>query len=829
MTLRRDAAVLLRFPLTRAAGVAAIVSSLLGAAACAPRVPSGGAERTTGRTLPTGVAIDPAGTSFDVGSMPLALALAPDGAHAALLLGGSREQGLQLVDLRSGTVTQTLPRASTFIGLAFARDGHSIYASGGDDDIVLRYAWDGTTASLADSIILAPHHAPRAHGTRYPAGLALSPDGRRLYVAENLGDSLAVVDLASRNVVQRVATGRYPYGVAVTPEGTVFVSQWNGDGVAVFTPTSDGTLHAAGTIPAGRHPSAVVLNGDGTRLFVASASTDRVAVIDTRTRHVVATLSDATPTGEGRGLNALALAPDGTRLFAGEGDADAVAVFELSSATAGRKTSYASDRVAGRIPVGWYPDALAARANDIVVVNGKGRGTAPNPDGPTPITGDRASSRSYTLSQTSGTVTLLPNALLDSLGTLTSRVAALDRYGVQSGTGSYPPITHVIYVIKENRTYDQVLGDLPQADGDTALVFFPRSVSPNHHALAERFGIFDRFFVNAEVSADGHNWSTAAYATDYVEKTVPSNYSGRGRSYDYEGTNRGFGEKDIPDDDVAEPANGYLWNAAERAGITFRDYGEFVVEDTTAPRSAPRYIGDKPFLRTHTAAEYPGFDLGIPDQHRADVWIADLQRDAREGTMPALEVVRLPNDHTRGASAGAPTPRAYMADNDLALGRMVEALSRTPMWRNTAMFVLEDDAQNGPDHVDSHRSVLLVISPYTKGGVINRFVNTTDVIATIRGILHLPALSAYDLYGRPLHDVLTTRGNFAPYAALTPSTSLTEKNPPRTALARESATLDFSAEDRVDDATFNRVLWKAVKGNAPYPGSRRAPAGVTAR
>ena len=773
--------------------------------------------------LPTGVALDPAGTSFDVGSMPLAMALAPDGAHAALLLGGSREQGLQLVDLGTGAVTQTLPRESAFIGLVLARDGHSLYASGGNDDIVLKYDWNGATATLTDSVLLGPRHAPRKSGTRYPAGLGLSPDGTHLYAAENLGDSLAVIDLASRRVVQRLATGRYPYGVAVTPDGTVFVSQWAGEGVVVFTPASDGTLHPAGTIAAGRHPSSLLLNADGTRLFVASASTDRVAVIDTRTRHLVTTLSDATTTGEGRGLNALALSTDGTRLYAGEGDADAVAVFDLSSATAGRTTSYASDRMAGRIPVGWYPTALAARGGAIVVVNGKGHGTAPNPDGPTPLGGERMTSRSYTLSQTSGTVTLLPNALLDSLPALTARVDALDRYRVDNGTGAYPPIKHVIYVIKENRTYDQVLGDLSQADGDTALVFFPRPVSPNHHALAERFGIYDRFFVNAEVSADGHNWSTAAYATDYLQKTVPSNYSGRGRSYDYEGTNRGFEAEDIPDEDVAEPANGYLWNAAERAGITFRDYGEFVVEDRTSPKDARRYIGDKPFLKTHTAAAYPGFDLAIPDQHRADIWIADLQKDAREGTMPALEIVRLPNDHTRGAAAGALTPRAYMADNDLALGRMVEALSHSPMWSSTAMFVLEDDAQNGPDHVDSHRSVLLVISPYSRGGVIDRFVNTTDVIETMRELLHLPALSTFDLHGRPLRDVFTTRANLAPYTTLTPSTPLTEKNPPRTAGARASAKFDFSAEDRIDDNAFNRVLWAAVKGNVPYPGGRRAP------
>src|SRR5512141_342100 len=284
---------------------------------------------------------------------------------------------------------------------------------------------------------------------------------------------------------------------------------------------------------------------------------------------------------------------------------------------------------------------------------------------------------------------------------------------------------------------------MTEGDADPSLVYFPRPVSPNHHALAERFGIFDRFFVNAEVSADGHNWSAGAYATEYVEKTVPSNYSGRGRSYDYEGTNRG--RVVAGDDDAAEPAVGYLWDAAARAGISFRNYGEFV-DDRRRPSGKTSYIGTKPFLAAHTDTTFPGFDLDIPDQVRADEWLREFQEFERSGSMPALEIMRLPNDHTSGASAGAPTPRALVADNDLALGRVVEALSRSRFWSSTVVFVLEDDAQDGPDHVDSHRSPVLVISPWSRGGVSHRFANTTDVLATIAEILHLPPLSQFQLY-----------------------------------------------------------------------------------
>jgi phospholipase C len=387
----------------------------------------------------------------------------------------------------------------------------------------------------------------------------------------------------------------------------------------------------------------------------------------------------------------------------------------------------------------------------------------------------------------------------------------------------YPPIEHVVYIIKENRTYDQVLGDLPQADGDTSLVYFGLAVTPNHHALAERFGIYDRFFVNAEVSPDGHNWSMAAYTTDYLQKTIPSNYSSRGRSYDYEGTNRGWGMENSPEDDVAEPANGYLWDLAQRKGITFRNYGEFVVGEGVDRDKLPSgYRGLKPFLVTHTNEKFPAYDLGIPDQRRADVWLEEFAEHVRTGVMPQLEIVRLPNDHTSGARANAPTPRAMVADNDLALGRIISALSHSPFWKSTVVFVLEDDAQNGPDHVDSHRSPMIVVSPWATGGVLHRFTNTTDVLRTIEELLGLDALSQFDHYGRPLRDIWRNSPDLRPYDMLTPSVPLTEKNPARGAAATASAKLELDIEDQADEDAFNRILWQVAKGPAaPYPGIRR--------
>ncbi len=788
--------------------------------------------------------------------LPLTLLPSPEGDALVLLASGYRQQGAQIIDRASGHVRQSLPQSAAFVGAAFAPDGRSLWTSGGNEDQVYRYRWSNGTATLEDSIRLSPLAVDSAGrpeqrpGVRYPSGIALSPDGRRLYVAENLGDSLAVIDIEAGRLVQRVPAGSYPYGVAVATDGTVYVSSWGGDEIFIYRPDGPpaAPLVTGAAIDVARHPSALLLNAAGTRLFVASGSTDRVAVLDTRTRRVLTALPDPPPGGprEGSTPNALALAPDGSRLYVAEGDANAVAVFALDSASAdvaaGGTAPRGGDRLVGRIPAGWYPSAVLALGDSLYVANGKGRGTSANPDGPGPRYSAQEHSRgpapvaerptpdtTYTWGQLTGTLMAVAAGDLGdaSLAQFSSRVARANGWDAPPGTrqaaarASYPPIEHVVYIIKENRTYDQVFGDLAQADGDSTLLFFGRDVAPNHHALAERFGIYDRFFVNAESSPDGHNWSMAAYTTDYLQKTVPSNYSERGRSYDYEGTNR----DELPDDDVNEPANGYLWNLVQSKGLTFRNYGEFVIPaNATGPLPAG-YRGNKPFLAAHTNAAFPGFDLGIPDQRRADVYIAELQDFARRGTMPALTILRLPNDHTAGALLGAPTPRAYMADNDLALGRVVEAISRTPFWRSTAIFILEDDSQNGPDHVDSHRSPMLVVSPWTKRGVHHRFTNTTDVLATIEELLHLDAMSQFDYYGRPLRDIWSPTPDLRPYSALTSPVSLEEKNTASNTVpadARASSRLALEIEDRADEDSFNRVLWRTIRGaKERYPGVRR--------
>ena len=782
------------------------------------------------RRLPTGAMLDPAGMSHDLGSMPLAIVLSPEKNRVIALLNGWREQGIQVVERSTGRILQTISLPAVFLGVVFSPDGKSLYVSGGNQDVIYRFDWRAGAATLADSIVLEARRRVKDNmmggmmkdGIRYPAGIAISPDGRTLYAAENLGDSLAVVDLASRRVVQRLATERYPYGVAVAPDGTVYASAWGGWTVSVFRPRANGTLTAETRIRVGRYPSAIILNKDGSRLFVASGSTDRISVVDTKSQRIVVTLNDANPagTGEGSTPNALALSPDGTRLFVAEADNNAVGVFDLSANTSGISSANGNDALAGRIPVGWYPSAVATDGSDLLVISGKGRGTSPNAGNREPGEHSRPQNKDYTLGQIDGTLVIIPLAGTGpaDLVRWSERVASANGWNAPRLAMKYPPFEHVIYVIKENRTYDQVFGDLPQADGDSSLVFFPRSVSPNHHALAERFGIFDRFFVNAEVSPDGHNWSTAAYVTDYSDKTIPSHYSDRGRTYDYEGLNRDT----VPEEDVAEPSSGYIWNLADRAGITYRNYGEYVnVPEDSASRTDSAYFPTKASLAAHTNRAYPGWSLEIPDQVRIGIWLDEFQGFVRSGKLPALELVRLPNDHTWGAAAGRPTPHAYMADNDLALGRLIEALSKSPFWKNTVVFVLEDDAQDGPDHVDSHRSPMLVISAYNRGKVFHRFANTSDVVATIEDILGLGRMSQFDHYGRPLREIWETTPDLRPYTALTPAVPLTEVNPKRGAMAEASKKLTVKKEDTSDDDLFNRILWTTIKGDRPYPGTRR--------
>jgi DNA-binding beta-propeller fold protein YncE len=744
--------------------------------------------------LPTGVRLDAVGDAIELGSLPLNVVVAHSGDKAVVVLGGWREQGIQVVDLKTRQVTQTLLQDGAFYGAVFSPDGRTLYVSGGNTDTLFIYAWEEGTATLANKFELAKAKTADGIGTSYPAGLAVAPNGKFVYVAENVGDHLAVVDAATGEVVQRFPTAHYPYGVIISGDGHLFVSAWGGTTISEFRVLAEGTLAYLGRIEVGRHPSA--LAASGSRVYVALAGSDRVATVDTHSSKVIGYLHDSAPGAppEGSTPNALAISADQKRVFIAEADNNAVAVFDL-----------ATGKLLGRIPTDWYPTAAAEVSTQLLILSGKGHGTHANPDGPVPTNFPFGKPLAYVLGQLNGSLRVLPSSMSAAqLTSFTRRVTAANNWQRRSAPRRYPPFKHVIYIIKENRTYDQVLGDMKEGDGDASLVYFPDiTVTPNHHALARRFGLFDRFFANAEVSSQGHIWSTAAYVTDYGEKVIPSGYAGK----------RG----EIDGEDSDEPERGFLWTLAARSGVTFRDYGEMV-------KGNPGWPVTQRDLGADVNRDYIPMDFVTPDQKRADVWIAEHQRYVRESNMPQIELMWLPMDHLTAARPGKCTPYACMADNDLALGRIVQALSHSPYWKDTVIFVVEDDAQAGPDHVDSHRAPFYAISAYNRPGTVRRFINTTDVIAAIEDIVGMGRLSKFDYFSRSLADIFAATPDLTPFDPITPKQDLNDKNPKNTVAARLSEGLDFSAPDRVDDQVYNHILWLMLKGEAPPPIARnRAP------
>ena len=745
--------------------------------------------------LPTGVRLDAVGDAVELGSMPLDIVPAHSGDKAVVVLSGWREQGIQIVDLKTRQVTQTLLQDGAFYGAAFSPDGNTFYVSGGNTDSIFVYAWRDGTATLANKFVLAKEKTNDGTGTSYPAGIAVASNGKFIYVAENVGDRVAVINSATGEIVQSLPTDHYPYDVLLSSDGHLFVSAWGGTTVSDFHVLPDGKLAELGGIEVGRHPSALAVAGP--RLYVALAGSDRVAIVDVRSRKVTGYLQDSAPGAppEGSTPNAIAISNDQKQLFIAEADNNALAVFDQ-----------ASGKLLGRIPTDWYPTAILDTGLQLLIVSGKGYGTHANRDGPVPLTNwPQGNPRAYTLGQLNGSLRVLPSTLTPAqLTDFTQRVAVANNWQLSSSPQRYPPFKHVIYIIKENRTYDQLLGDLTEGDGDASLVYFPDiTITPNHHALARRFGLFDRFFVNAECSSQGHIWSTAAYVTDYGEKVIPSAYAGK------------RGDPDGEDSD--EPERGFLWTLAKTSGLTFRDYGEMV-------KGNPGWPVTQRGLGADVNPDYVPFDLVTQDQRRADVWIAEFQRFLQDGNMPQLEVVWLPMDHLTAARPGKCTPNACMADNDLALGRIVQALSESPHWKDTVIFVVEDDSQAGPDHVDSHRAPFYAISAYSRPGTVNRFINTTDVVAAIEDILGMGRLSKFDYFSRSLADIFASTPDLTPFDAITPKQNLGEKNPQNTAAARMSEELDLSSVDRVDDQVYNRILWTMLKDNAPQPQIRnRAP------
>jgi YVTN family beta-propeller protein len=765
--------------------------------------PSGGGSAVT----TVGWRVHPAGRQVTVGGRPLGLGLSPDGHTLLVSDGGKATQNLSVVDT-SGGVRQRFPYPSPhalFVGVAWRRDGSVAYASGGGEDVVHVYGAQGAGLVERAAISLS---GGSPSSTRFPAGLAVSADGTVLGVAENLADSLRIVPLDGGPATE-VAVGHRPYDVVLAADGrTAWVTNWGGDSVSVVD-VAGGRVRA--TVAVGTHPSAMTLNPRGHELYVADSDSDTVSVIDTARDRRIRTISLApypdAPVGSSP--NGLAVAPDGDTLYVANAGNNDVAVVRLAP---GR--GQGQDHVAGLIPTAWYPTALAVAADGrtLFVANGKGLGAGPNPRGPDPEKSGRDPDQSVA-SMMQGTLSVIPVPDDATLRRYTAQVRAdngFDRRLV--GGRPVAPIRHVIYVIKENRTYDQVMGSLGKGNGDPSLDLFGEESAPNQRALARQFVTLDNFYADAEVSADGWNWSMAGSANTYVQKTWPANYSQRNRSYDFEGGEPATAPGRRPD-------RSYLWDALDAAGIRYRNYGVWTHGTPTQVATTA------PGLAAHTDTAYPAFVLDITDQTRIDEWLREFRRYEAHGDLPTFEFVRLPNDHTAGTKPGSPTPRAMVADNDLALGRLVEAVSHSRFWPTSAVFVVEDDAQDGPDHVDAHRTVAQVISPYTQTGrVDSTFYSTVSMLHTMERILGLAPLSQFDGAAPPMTASFADRPNLAPYTVRVPSQRLDERNTWASPMAAESDVMDFSVEDAAPDDQLDEAIWRSAKA-APSPLHSAPPAG----
>jgi YVTN family beta-propeller protein len=563
----------------------------------------------------------------------------------------------------------------------------------------------------------------------------------------------------------------------------------------------------------------MLLTKNGRILYVANANRNTVSVIDTVSGETLETLWAALhpQSPPGSTPNSLALSPDEKTLFVANANINTIAVLDVS--TRGKSRSL------GFIPTGWYPTSVRVTPDGktLLVTNGKGIISKANPKGPQP--GKAAAPGTaveYIGSLFKGTLSIinLPErtAFETQLETYTAdayRCSPLlkdaspttkrpEKNPIPGRLGDSSPIKHCIYIVKENRTYDQVFGDMKEGNGDPSLCLFPEAVTPNHHKLAREFVLLDNFYVESEVSADGHEWSMAAYATDYVEKFWPLSY-GHNKSKKFAYPSEGH----FP---IATPAGGYLWDSALAAGVSFRSYGEFVQngkkpEDPCKTRLKSLEGRFDPLFRS--------FDMDYPDAKRAERFISELRRFEKEGEMPRLQVVRLPQDHTSGTAPGKWTPTACMADNDLALGKLVEAVSNSKFWASTAIFVVEDDAQNGPDHVDAHRTVALAISPYTRNvGVDSTMYSTSSMLRTMELILGMRPMSQFDAAATPMYHAFHPTPDAKPYAAVLPKADLNEINTKLAWGAAKSRKLDFRREDAADDLVLNEIIWRSVRGPA---------------
>ena len=772
-------------------------------------------EKTGQVLLPNGWKLSPAGRGLQLGDLPLNIQLSASGRLLAVTNNGQSTQSIQLIDPKNEKLLDEKIIKKSWYGLAFSRDEKTLYASGGNDNWILAYAIADNKIGAADTIKLG---LPWPKGKICTTGITVNKSNTRLYTVTKEDSSLYVIDPATHKILNKLKLAAEAYSCVLSPdEKTLYISIWGGEEVTCYD-THTGKLTTS--IKTGSHPNELLLNKKGSWLFVANANDNSVSVINTATQKTAEVISVSLyPTKlTGSTSNGLALSPDEKTLYIANADNNCLAVFDVSKP--------GSSKSMGFIPVGWYPTNVKTLGKKIYVSNGKGFTSMANPQGPQPVKkvdnsgyqkGATNSREQYIGGLFKGTLSIIdvPNEL--KLKAYTKQVYANTPFSnkvaatapgetgnpIPRRRGEKSPIKHVFYIIKENRTYDQILGDMPNGNGDTSLCIFGQKVTPNHHAIAGEFALLDNFYVDAEVSADGHNWSTAAYATDFIEKTWPTSYGGRGGNYDSEGTR-----------DIGDPRDGFIWDYCKRAGVSYRTYGEFVDDGKPNIKS----------LQGHFCAQAPGFDLSITDIKREEVWAHDFDSLLAINAVPQFNTIRISNDHTSGQRKGAISPIAAVADNDQGIGRFLDHLSHSPIWKESVVFILEDDAQNGPDHVDAHRSPVLVAGPYVKrNATIHSMYSTSGVLRTIELILNLPPMSQYDAAAMPFYECFTNKPDFTPYNVKPAQVNLEQRNIAVNESSRRSQFFNLAKEDAVPDLDLNEVVWKYVKGeNAVMPAPKRS-------
>ncbi|MCA9446373.1 MAG: bifunctional YncE family protein/alkaline phosphatase family protein [Candidatus Omnitrophica bacterium] len=769
-----------------------------------------------GYELPNGWRITPVGKSVETNDLILNLVPTPDGRGVVALTCGYNPHSLVIIDAASGEVRQRVPVPTAWFGLAWSPDGSKLYVSGGNDKRSKESRAPIYVFEYRDEIL---SETPLAHLKQdlpqaeiFWSGLAHHPQKDLLYAANRERNEIVVFDTKTGESVGRVGVERNPCDLVLTSDGkTLYCSNWAADTVSVIDTNS---MKTTATIGVGDNPTDMVLSSKGI-LYVCCSNDNAVTLVDTAKGRAIGTivtsLYERAP--EGSTPNALCLDPEEETLYVANADNNNICVVDVEEPE--------ETTVLGFIPAGWYPSALAVSPDGkkLFIGNSKGLGSYPTPQGPRrPNPKENEKTETIKTLMEGAVNTLEIDEYRSRLPELTRQVYANCPYNdellaqaaptsgtpsvVPSVVGAGSPIKHVLYIIKENRTYDQVFGDLPQGNGDPNLCLFGKETTPNHHAIAEQFVLFDNLYCDAEVSADGHQWSNAAYATDYVEKSWPAAYGGQSLA---------------PRSQAMIPPSGYLWDQCAMKGLTYRTYGEFAERQSEKGTMKPINAAFAR-LEGHIAPNY--LSWGARDTENAAEFIREFDEYDKnfdnpdpEKRLPNFIVLALPEDHTHGTSPDKPTTRACVASNDYALGQILDRVSHSHYWPEMAVFTIEDDAQDGPDHVDARRTVGLLASPYARRGYVDSTHYTTcSVLRTIELLLGLQPMSQYDAAATPMYAAFTDQAHPVEYAHLKPNIDLDERNPKTAWGAEESLRMDFSEYDRAPMFALNEIIWKSVKG-----------------